>query len=1009
MKTKDGRSGGNLRGDSHDAPSGGIKTVNVDTNEQLLVEGGELVLTKGVSESKEKHEFDGEKKTPLEIASELNQNAGGIPLAKKGELIGGEKQKQTQTKTINNEINDVLSGKSEVRNGDAIQATLIYIRRNEGSGKKSNREIAELEEKILTDFISEKNLLYTGKLSTDNRFGGGTEQNVYKEVTPTEFVIKTNNLIYYNTWTQYLTNLLLHNYFFPDTSYQLIGFHITKSGKFLPVVKQPFIEENQLTNLKHVEDFLLNKGFERTNSLMNVYENKELGIIIGDLNETNVLTKNGFLYFIDTKFYINKSAEEGKYIKKEINFASDGAKKNTMENLYIVTIFDKNIGRRANLTIPLPKEKAEKRAEDLKIQMQNSIPKYQFAEDIRVEESISADYGAKIKPMERREKVKYEITAEVPTVYQLSNLTAFGMGFKEKADGSLYASRIFETEEKAKTYLRNRAEIWNDKYPSETKQGLDDMYASIENGELQLGNTTAFINEIEEEEDISEQQYESGGKLPKSEFLYLKIGNLIKDKEGNERCRIAGHSKDGIDVVAYSSLPTTLKDPITWSFNDFLLLMDGGKIQIENCPYNKEDNTHNFLLRKEIAVIKLLCDVAHHGAAIEKMRGECDSIKLDYDSAKTDYEKYKANVEATMAGMEAMKGGVRIHNQYKGKNVEEIWNELTEEQRQHFLHDHFPNDPMGGFRLLKWNDLNSDVQNKFMAHVMVGQYARGGKVGRESKMKVKFLYNEKNNDLFAYFPEEKDTATTFMTYSHIGQHSGASPEYASESREATFYEYSDLKKELESIGYNLLVLNKSKADGDQMEAMKGVVWSPPLIRWLYNKNDKAEWYLFWITDMESKKKVPMSDAYVYSKDYGAAVDDFIAWWNNKNNGKGYMNMTIGYPVVQGRVADSEELKKINSSGKYAHGEKMGKEFSIKKLTAESKFWRARLRSPRGVEKCATPEWAKNISESVIAGSKITTCKFNDKWHPQVILIPKKGVKKKEARKFAEEIAEKLNH
>ena len=80
----------------------------------------------------------------------------------------------------------------------------------------------------------------------------------------------------------------------------------------------------------------------------------------------------------------------------------------------------------------------------------------------------------------------------------------------------------------------------------------------------------------------------------------------------------------------------------------------------------------------------------------------------------------------------------------------------------------------------------------------------------EPVTKVLFLVNEKdpeNSDLFAYFPEETSHGNYKTAYSHIGQHSSVSPEYAKESRPATPEEYAPLKAELESIGYNLDVLN----------------------------------------------------------------------------------------------------------------------------------------------------------------------------------------------------------
>jgi len=73
--------------------------------------------------------------------------------------------------------------------------------------------------------------------------------------------------------------------------------------------------------------------------------------------------------------------------------------------------------------------------------------------------------------------------------------------------------------------------------------------------------------------------------------------------------------------------------------------------------------------------------------------------------------------------------------------------------------------------------------------------------------KVIFLINEKNNDLFAYFPEEIHNGEFATGYSQLGQHSAVHPDYAKESRPATPEEYQNLKTELEEIGYNLEILN----------------------------------------------------------------------------------------------------------------------------------------------------------------------------------------------------------
>jgi len=74
------------------------------------------------------------------------------------------------------------------------------------------------------------------------------------------------------------------------------------------------------------------------------------------------------------------------------------------------------------------------------------------------------------------------------------------------------------------------------------------------------------------------------------------------------------------------------------------------------------------------------------------------------------------------------------------------------------------------------------------------------------KTKTKFLVHEKG-DVYAYFPDDfADHFNNRQSYSHIGQHSACSPDYAAESRPATIQEYSDLKTELESVGYDLEII-----------------------------------------------------------------------------------------------------------------------------------------------------------------------------------------------------------
>ncbi len=114
-------------------------------------------------------------------------------------------------------------------------------------------------------------------------------------------VLKLNDAIYYASWIDYLHNLLLNNLFFPDTAYQLLGFY-KDLDIIYAVVEQPFVKATEQTDLNKVKEFMENNGFSNTKN--HDYYNKELGLILEDLHDENVLTQNGMLYFIDTVFYI---------------------------------------------------------------------------------------------------------------------------------------------------------------------------------------------------------------------------------------------------------------------------------------------------------------------------------------------------------------------------------------------------------------------------------------------------------------------------------------------------------------------------------------------------------------------------------------------------------------------------------------------------------------------------------------------------------------------------------
>ena len=200
---------------------------------------------------------------------------------------------------LKNEIYNVLSGESQIRFGTVIQTIASYL--NDGEKTSTTIEVEKHfkkeETKRLEDYISKEKFWVT--IDSSQYVSEGAEQKVY--LKDTENVLKLNDAIYYNSWKDYFYNLLLHNYFFPDTAYELIGF--TKNNAILyAVVQQSYVSIITTTDLSQVKNFLTLNGFENVRN--NDYYNPELGIILEDLHDENVLTKNDILYFIDTVFYI---------------------------------------------------------------------------------------------------------------------------------------------------------------------------------------------------------------------------------------------------------------------------------------------------------------------------------------------------------------------------------------------------------------------------------------------------------------------------------------------------------------------------------------------------------------------------------------------------------------------------------------------------------------------------------------------------------------------------------
>ena len=204
--------------------------------------------------------------------------------------------------SLKHELLAVISGKSPVRCGAAVQAATRHL----GAGPQTGRAAQDLkqvkgQEGALLKAFAQNHGLWIEDVDVSKYVSEGAEQKVYLQGHG--HVLKLNDAIYFETWRDYLHNLLLHNFFFPDTAYELIGFtHI--EGVLHAVVQQPYVVSTEPTDLSRVSEFMERNGFRHTRN--NDYAHPEWGVILEDLHDENVLTQNGTLYFIDTVFYLTE-------------------------------------------------------------------------------------------------------------------------------------------------------------------------------------------------------------------------------------------------------------------------------------------------------------------------------------------------------------------------------------------------------------------------------------------------------------------------------------------------------------------------------------------------------------------------------------------------------------------------------------------------------------------------------------------------------------------------------
>lgn len=257
-----------------------------------------------------------------------NVKKEGSPLHKDTTIK--EDNSRSNNKTESNESNNTrnaktVAGKQQTSNGGLLAESQARIQRGDGNlretqeqGVLSQKDINKRNQEdreSLEKFAKEQ-----GKWADDvdtklekkygGRIGHGSEAWIYRKDKDT--VIKSRSITGYNTVSDALRSIELHNTLFPETAMKVVGFG-NGDGEFSIIIEQPFIE-GAYASQEEIDSFVKERfNAEKDPSVIGNTSYKTDDYLLQDLKPQNVLVRivNGEKQYnvIDGDFYDNPSKE----------------------------------------------------------------------------------------------------------------------------------------------------------------------------------------------------------------------------------------------------------------------------------------------------------------------------------------------------------------------------------------------------------------------------------------------------------------------------------------------------------------------------------------------------------------------------------------------------------------------------------------------------------------------------------------------------------------------------
>ncbi len=325
------------------------------------LKAGATLLTDNKAYTENSTYNEGEKR----LAKALN-DAGAVysEIQKDNQTIGvwtiNTNNSRSNNKIENNESNntrnaETVAGKQQTSNGGLLAESQARIQRGDGNLRETQEQGVLSQEDIdkrnqedresLEKFAKEQgkwadNVDTKLEKKYGGRIGHGSEAWVYRKDKDT--VIKSRSITGYNTVSDALRSIELHNTLFPETAMKVVGFG-NGDDEFSIIIEQPFIE-GAYASQEEIDSFVKERfNAEKDPSVIGNTSYKTEDYLLQDLKPQNVLVRivNGERQYnvIDGDFYDNSSTKETKPLP-QANQLSEEVKSPTSDtkiNIYAGT------------------------------------------------------------------------------------------------------------------------------------------------------------------------------------------------------------------------------------------------------------------------------------------------------------------------------------------------------------------------------------------------------------------------------------------------------------------------------------------------------------------------------------------------------------------------------------------------------------------------------------------------------------------------------------------------